>query len=118
MKKVILLLMLLLPMGVGLQSCGDDDELSYYDQVLEAKIQMVNDFKAKFKGSQLVGVKVGDDNYYMARIDTKEIEIVDGRYLKIKDSVFDLMHLIGYSNSSPTTTNVGYRFDCVLIFES
>ena len=117
MKKVILLLMLLLPMGVGLQSCSDDDELSYYDQVLEAKIQMVNDFKTTYKGSKLVGVKVGDDNYYMVYIDTKEIEIVDGRYLKIGNSIFDLMHLIGYSRSSPTTTNVGYRFDCVLMFE-
>ena len=93
MKKVILLLMLLLPMGVGLQSCGDDDELSYYDQVLEEKLQMFREFKSAWRTTDKNGLIVVNGNVKGIFERVEQLEIIDGRYIEVHGARYDLLHL-------------------------
>ena len=100
MKKAILLLMLLLPMGVGLQSCssddGEDPVAAYYAEVLESKIQMLNEFKAMYEGLPVI-ITEGENEYPLS-VNAEELEVVDGRYIETEYSTFDLMYLVGYKH--------------------
>lgn len=118
MKKALLFLMLLLPLGGVLQSCSDDDDeiAAYYERELAQKIKVVNEFKTIYKGKREAAIKQGGE-YYPGTVPVDEIEIVDGRYLKARSYVMDLMRLIGYSGPFSLLDTRPYSGDCVLIFE-
>lgn len=115
MKKIILLLMLLLPIGGVLQSCShDENEIEeFIEQELKMKTEMLNEFIELYADS-FMSVQIGGE-VYQTHSHPKDIQIINGRYINLGTGrTFDLINLIGYLGG--TWGSDGRIYECLLIF--
>lgn len=115
MKKIILLLMLLLPIGGILQSCShDENEIEeFIEQELKMKTEMLNEF-IELYADNVMSVQVGGE-VYLTHIHPKDIQIINGRYINLGTGrTLDLLNLVGYFGSIWGSDSRAY--ECLLIF--
>lgn len=115
MKKIILLLMLLLPIGGVLQSCShDENEIEeFIEQELKMKTEMLNEF-IELYADNVMSVQVGGV-VYRPIIHPKDIQINNGRYVSLGiGRTIDLLNLIGYFGGTWDADSRAY--ECLLIF--